>query len=66
MQFNFFLPRRMIMSDMLSSHTRRAVLAFLSVEGEPLLPIVINGTRNLTPLWIWFVGAPIALNFMRN
>jgi signal transduction histidine kinase len=38
-----------------------SALAFLSIEGEPLLPIVINGTRNLTPLWVWFVGAPIAL-----
>jgi hypothetical protein len=38
-----------------------SALTFLSVAGEPLLPIVISGTRNLTPLWIWFVGAPVAL-----
>lgn len=46
--------------------TVAAVLAltFLSIVGEPLLPVVISGTRNLTSLWVWFVGAPVMLTSM--
>jgi signal transduction histidine kinase len=38
-----------------------SALTFLCIVGEPLLPVVISGTRNLTSLWVWFVGAPVAL-----
>ncbi|MES0171280.1 MASE4 domain-containing protein [Mesorhizobium sp. M0006] len=44
--------------------TAVSALTFLSIAGEPLLPVVISGTRNLTSLWVWFVGAPVVLTSM--
>lgn len=53
--------RKAITQSVILTVVAVAALTFLSIEGEPLLPIVISGTRNLTPLWVWFVGAPVAL-----
>ena len=35
--------------------------AFLCIAGEPLLPVVISDTRNLTSLWLYVVGVPVGL-----
>jgi len=53
--------RKAITQSVILTVVAVSAVAFLSIEGEPLLPIVINGTRNLTPLWVWVVGAPVAL-----
>jgi pimeloyl-ACP methyl ester carboxylesterase len=50
-QFNFFLPRRMIMSDMLSSHTRRTVLAVSAAAGAAsLLPAQASAATDSTAI----------------
>ena len=53
--------RKAITQSVILTVVAVSALAFLSIEGEPLLPIVISGTRNLTPLWVWVVGAPVVL-----
>ena len=35
--------------------------AFLCIAGEPVLPVVISDTRNLTSLWLYVVGVPVGL-----
>jgi signal transduction histidine kinase len=37
-----------------------AVAALVCTAGEPLLPRVASDTTRFTPLWLYFVGAPIA------
>ena len=38
-----------------------SAVAFLCIAGEPLLPVVISDTGNLTSLWPYVVGMPVAL-----
>jgi signal transduction histidine kinase len=52
---------RQIAASVALTATLVAMIGFLFIVGEPLLPRVASGSLHFSPLWPYFIGAPVAL-----